>query len=141
MIAPIDDAVWPELCRYDAAAFGSDRRALLARLRAGPAERTCGAARWPHRGLPAGTRWADVRAAWAVGHEDDAAVARRSSRAMAAIDGPIYVDLADSHIAVGTWLEALGFTAQRPLTRMVYRRPAGFDDPARTYAVVGPEFG
>src|SRR5262249_7798443 len=31
-IAPIDDAVWPALCRYDAAAFGSDRGALLARL-------------------------------------------------------------------------------------------------------------
>src|SRR5262249_44123735 len=33
-IAPIPDAVWPALCPYDAAAFGSDRAALLAKLRA-----------------------------------------------------------------------------------------------------------
>src|SRR5262249_28588078 len=30
-IAPIADAVWPALCPYDAAAFGSDRAALLAK--------------------------------------------------------------------------------------------------------------
>jgi hypothetical protein len=45
------------------------------------------------------------------------------------------------HEKVRTWLEARGFTTQRPFTRMVYRRHTGFDDPAHTYAVVGPEFG
>ena len=63
------------------------------------------------------------------------------ARALAAVAGPLYVDVADAHPAIRAWLEARGFTTQRPLTRMVYRRRTGFDDPARTYAVVGPEFG
>jgi hypothetical protein len=29
----------------------------------------------------------------------------------------------------------------RPLTRMIHQRKQGFDDPAKTFAVAGPEFG
>jgi hypothetical protein len=42
---------------------------------------------------------------------------------------------------VRRFLEARGFSAVRPLTRMLYGRSQRFDDPVRTYAVVGPEFG
>ena len=38
-------------------------------------------------------------------------------------------------------LEARGFAAQRPFTRMLYGRSQRYDDEARTFAVVGPEFG
>ena len=127
---------------YDAAAFGADRGALLARLRGR---------------LPAGELVA-LRGGRVVGFllgrdgrtcaqlgplvADDDAIARALlARALAAIAGPLYIDVADAHPAIRTWLEARGFTTQRPLTRMVYRRRTGFDDPARTYAVVGPEFG
>ena len=34
-----------------------------------------------------------------------------------------------------------GFAAQRPFTRMLHRTSVRFGDVARTYAVVGPEFG
>ena len=39
------------------------------------------------------------------------------------------------------WLATLGFTAQRPLTRMLHRRARAFDDATRTFAVAGPELG
>ena len=57
------------------------------------------------------------------------------------IDGPVYIDLADAKTPIRAWLTELGFAAQRPLTRMLYRRATGFDDAARTFAVAGPELG
>ena len=39
------------------------------------------------------------------------------------------------------FLEARGFSAVRPFTRMLHGRSTRFDDPARTFAVLGPEFG
>jgi hypothetical protein len=60
---------------------------------------------------------------------------------IAAITGPIFIDLADSKAATRAFLEAQGFTFTRPLTRMVYGRAGAFDDGIRTFAVVGPEFG
>ena len=63
------------------------------------------------------------------------------ARALPAIDGPIYVDFADSKTGVRAWLADCGFAAQRPLTRMLLGRASGFDDEARTFAVAGPEFG
>ena len=63
------------------------------------------------------------------------------ARALPAIDGPIYVDFADSKTAIRAWLADCGFAAQRPLTRMLLGRALGFDDETRTFAVVGPEFG
>ncbi len=53
----------------------------------------------------------------------------------------MFIDLADAKAEVRGWLEARGFAAQRPLTRMLHGRSQRFDDAARTFAVVGPEFG
>ena len=36
---------------------------------------------------------------------------------------------------------AHGFASGRPLTRMMFGSSTRFDDPARTFAVIGPEFG
>ncbi len=141
-VAPIDDAIWPALCRYDAAVFGADRGAVLARLRG----------RLPAGELVArrGERIAgfllgrDGRTSSQLGPlvaEDDATAQALLARAIAAVQGPIYIDLADAQSAVRTWLETHGFAAQRPFTRMVYRRSTGFDDPVRTFAVAGPELG
>jgi hypothetical protein len=73
--------------------------------------------------------------------EDDATAQALLARALAGVSGPVYIDFADTKAAVRAWLETQGFTPQRPLTRMVYRRAQSFDDPARTYAVAGPALG
>ncbi len=73
--------------------------------------------------------------------EDDAIACALLARALDGLNDLVFIDLADAKNAVRAWLEARGFVAQRPFTRMLYRSSARFDDAARTYAVVGPEFG
>ena len=142
VIRPIDDAVFAELCRYDAAVFGADRSGVLARLRGRvPAAELVALREGNVCGLLLGR---DGRSATQLGPlvADDAAIARALlARGLAAIKGPVYIDLADAHQGLGAWLEGLGFAAQRPFTRMLHRRAAGFDDAARTFAVAGPELG
>jgi GNAT superfamily N-acetyltransferase len=139
---PITDTDWPALCAYDAAAFGAERSAVLAGLRG----------RRPAADLVAerGGRIAgfllgrDGRIASHVGPliADDDTVARALlARALDQLDGPVFVDFADAKTDVRHFLDGRGFSAVRPLTRMLHGRSQRFDDAARTFAVVGPEFG
>jgi hypothetical protein len=73
--------------------------------------------------------------------EDAGAAQALLVRALSSIEGPIYIDVADAKTGICRWLAQCGFSAQRPLTRMLLGRKTGFDDPTRTFAVVGPEFG
>jgi hypothetical protein len=73
--------------------------------------------------------------------EDDAIARALVARALERIDGPLFVDLAHSKTDLRRFLDAHGFAAVRPFTRMLYGAAARFDDPARTFAVLGPEFG
>jgi GNAT superfamily N-acetyltransferase len=141
-IRPLTDADWPALCAYDAAAFGAERGAVLAGLRGRlpavelMAERADGIAGFllGRDGMLAG-HLCPLTAA------DDAIACALVARALEALDGPLFIDLADDKTAVRRFLETRGFAAVRPFTRMLYGTPSRFDDPARTFAVVGPEFG
>jgi GNAT superfamily N-acetyltransferase len=141
-VRPITDADWPALCAYDAAAFGADRSAVLTGLRG----------RLPSAELVA-TR-AGAIAGFLLGRDgglaahigpliadDDAIGGALAARALKEIEGPVFVDLADSKRELRRFLDARGFAAVRPFTRMLYGSSARFDDAARTFAVVGPEFG
>jgi Acetyltransferase (GNAT) domain len=141
-VRPITDAVWPEICAYDAAAFSCERNLLLAGLRG----------RMPPAALVAlrGGRLVgfllgrEGRIATQLGPlvaEDAATAHALLKRAIAAITGPIFIDLVDSKTAIRAFLEAQRFAFTRPLTRMVLGKASAFDDGARTFAVVGPEFG
>jgi GNAT superfamily N-acetyltransferase len=142
MIRAIDDSVWPPICDYDAGAFGADRSNLLARLR----ERLPAAARVAERGgrIAGFLLGRDGRSATQLGPlvaEDDDTARALLAPALDAIDGAIYIDVADVKAGIHPWLAGHGFVSQRPFTRMLRGRAAGFDDPTRTFAVVGPEFG
>jgi hypothetical protein len=141
-IRPIADTDWTALCAYDAVAFGADRSALLQRLRG----RLPAAALVAQRGdLIAGFMLGrNGRSAAQIGPlvaEDDAVAHALLERAIPAIESPIYLDLADAKVEIRAWLAECGFSAQRPLTRMLLRRSTSFDDTSRTFAVIGPEFG
>jgi GNAT superfamily N-acetyltransferase len=141
-IRPITDADWPALCAYDAAAFGADRGAVLARLRGRLPTAELVAER--HGRIAGVLLGRDGRVAVQAGPliaEDDAVACALLARALDALPAPVFVDLADAKAAVRRWLEARGFSAVRPLTRMLYGRSQRYDDAARTFAVVGPEFG
>jgi ribosomal protein S18 acetylase RimI-like enzyme len=141
-IRAVTDADWPALCAYDAATFGAERGAVLAGLRG----------RLPSAELVA--ERADRVAGFLLGRDgmvaghlcpliadDDAIACALLAHALDRIDGPLFIDLADSKTDVRGFLDAHGFTAVRPFTRMVHGSSQRFDDAARTFAVVGPEFG
>jgi GNAT superfamily N-acetyltransferase len=141
-IRAVTDTDWPALCAYDAAAFGAERAAVLAGLRGRlPAAELVAERAGRIAGFLLG------RDGMLAGHlcpliaDDDAIACALVARALDALDGPLFIDLADDKAAVRGSLDAHGFIAVRPFTRMVHRSPQRFDDAARTFAVVGPEFG
>jgi hypothetical protein len=141
-VQPITDGMWSAICAYDAATFGSERDRLLAGLRG----------RMPPAALIAlrGDRLVgfllgrEGRIATQLGPliaEDTITARALLGRALVAVTSPVFIDLADSKPETRAFIEAQGFAFTRPLTRMVYGRADAFDDGARTFAVVGPEFG
>jgi GNAT superfamily N-acetyltransferase len=141
-IRPIRDEDWPALCAFDAAAFGAQRSAVLAGLRGRlPAAELIAQSGDRILGFSLGR---DGRMAAHIGPlvaENDAIACAILAHALDRIDAPLFIDLADAKPDVRVFLEARGFAAVRPFTRMLHGRSARFDDPARTFAVVGPEFG
>jgi GNAT superfamily N-acetyltransferase len=141
-IQPIDAGMWDALCAYDATIFGADRSDVLARMRGRlPASNLFAQRGGRIAGMLLGR---DGRTSAHLGPliaEDDAVAQALLGQALRAIGGPVYIDLADAKGAVHGWLEASGFSAQRPFTRMLLGRRESFDDGSRTYAVIGPEFG
>ena len=73
--------------------------------------------------------------------DDDAIACALAAHALERAQAPLFVDLADSKVELRRLLDARGFTAVRPFTRMIYGSSTRFDDAARTFAVIGPEFG
>jgi GNAT superfamily N-acetyltransferase len=141
-IEPITDVVWPALCAYDAAAFGNDRSQVLTRMRGRLPPADLVAQRDGRiSGMLLGR---DGRTASHLGPliaEDDEVAMALLARALSRIAGTVYLDLADAKTVVRAFLQAAGFSMQRPFARMLLGREASFDDVTRTYAVIGPEFG
>lgn len=139
---PIDNSGWPALCAYDAAVFSADRSKILARMRGRLPPANLYAERDGRiTGMLLGR---DGRTASHLGPliaEDDATAMALLGQALGHIAGPVYIDLADAKTKIRNWLETCGFSSQRPFTRMLLGRSQSFDDVARTFAVIGPEFG
>jgi hypothetical protein len=109
-IHAIDDSAWPALRAYDAAAFGTDRSAILARLRGRLPPADLFATRDGRLvGLLLGR---DGRTAAHLGPliaEGDTTAIALLERALNRINGTVYLDLADAKAQVRAWLEAAGF--------------------------------
>lgn len=133
---------FPALCAYDNAAFGAERPEILRHLlerqpaRAFLAERD---------GKLAGFSLArDGREALQIGPlvADSGEIALGLAyRALLETDHPVYMDVADRHAGLLSWLTRCGFSRQRPYTRMILGRREPFDDPQRVFAIAGPELG
>jgi GNAT superfamily N-acetyltransferase len=141
-IRPITEADWRALCAYDAAAFGAERSGVLDGLRGRlpPAELIA-----ERNGRIVGfSLGRDGGLASHIGPliADDDTVARAlTARALDAIDGRVFIDLAEAKTELCSFLDGCGFAVARPFTRMAFGSSARFDDAARTFAVAGPEYG
>ncbi|HZD62396.1 MAG TPA: GNAT family N-acetyltransferase [Xanthobacteraceae bacterium] len=141
-IRPVTDHDWPALCAYDAAAFGAERSAVLAGLRGRlPAAELIAERAGRVVGFVLGRDGARAAHVGPLIADDPSIASALISRALGALEGPVFVDLADSQHELRAVLDAHGFASGRPLTRMMFGSSTRFDDPARTFAVIGPEFG
>jgi GNAT superfamily N-acetyltransferase len=141
-IRAIADADWPALIAYDAAAFGAERSAVLAGLRGRlPAADLIASRNGRVAGFLLGRDGGLASHMGPLIADDDTVACTLAARALETLDGPVFIDLADAKTGLHSFLDGCGFAAARPFTRMAYRSSARFDDPARTFAVVGPEFG
>lgn len=75
-----------------------------------------------------------------VGDDEDDSIALLE-HAVARISGPIYLDVPERHGTLNAALVRLGFTVQRPFTRMAWRTDRIPGNPSRYFAAAGPELG
>ena len=126
-VRPIANPTGRRFAPIDAAAFGADRRAA-----ARPAARpTCRRWNWSRNAMAASPASCSAKTAAApprlgplIADDDDVAQVLLA-RALPAINGPIYIDFADSKTRLRKWLAESGFSEQRPLTRIGARPHAG----------------
>jgi GNAT superfamily N-acetyltransferase len=141
-VRALRDADWPALLELDARAFGASREALLRAL----------AARLPQAALVAERDGA--LEGFLLGREGREAcqlgplVARSPGAArallaagLAAVPAPLYLDIVDREPGLTAWLESLGFSFQRPFTRMVRGARAAPGEAGLVYCPAGPELG
>ena len=131
-----------QVAPVDRRLFGADRLELLFHLRRRQPDAAFGA--WRDGRLAGYVLARDGREATQLGPlaaADDTVAQSLAAAALGAVQGPVYIDVADARAGFIEWLEAGGFVLQRPYIRMVRGRAAGFDDPAWLYAIAGSELG
>lgn len=132
----------PGLADYDAVVFGGDRGQILAHLlERAPRLAFVAEENGVIRGFVLGR---DGREATQIGPliaDTPALATALADQALAGTSGPVYIDAVESQAALRDHLTAYGFRAQRGFTRMLLGRDTPFDDPARTFAIAGPELG
>jgi GNAT superfamily N-acetyltransferase len=141
-VKPAGDAELKTIADYDLPVFGEDRSALLGVwLRRQPLLAHIAVAGSRLAGFVLGR---DGRRATQVGplvaENADIAI-RLVDAALAAIEGPVLIDVPDRHAKVQAWLAERGFTVQRGYMRMLLGRSKPLDDESRVMAITGPEFG
>lgn len=141
-VRPLLDSDWPQLIALDAEVFGADRTALLQSLARRLPQAALVAER--QRRIAGFSLGRDGRVMAQLGPivaaDQDTAFALVTAMP-SRVPGPVVLDVPDCHAALEHWLVARGFSAERPLTRMVYQRAIAFDDTARLFAIAGPELG
>jgi hypothetical protein len=141
-IAPMGEASLDSVAAYDRTVSGTDRNDLLRHLFG---RYSAAAAMACRNGRICGFVLArDGRSCAQIGPliADDAAIALvLLQRALAAIAGPVCLDVGDHHPQMRAWLDANGFNPVTPFIRMIEGREEPFDDPRRVYVIAGPELG
>jgi hypothetical protein len=141
-VEAISDSAWAELCAYDAAIFGADRGNVLARLRGRLPEAEFCVWRGGHIvGFLLGRMGRRAAQLGPLVAESCEIACALLAQALETISTPVYIDFIDDKPLTARFLATAGFVAERPLTRMLFKRNTAFQNVAQSYAVAGPEFG
>lgn len=128
-----------DLLAGDRTASGCDRMALLSHLHARAPHLA-----WRHdsgAGHCLGRDGSDATQIGPVVAGNGQAAIDLAGAALSQITGPVFIDVPDHHETMMRWLSSIGFQPQRRFVRMLYGRSRPFDDPAKIYAIAGPELG
>jgi GNAT superfamily N-acetyltransferase len=141
-IEGISDSAWQQLCEYDASVFGADRSHVLGRFRTRLPEAEFCVWRGGHIvGFLLGRMGRKAAQLGPLVAESEEIACALLAQALETVSAPVYFDFVDDKPLTARWLATAGFVAERPLTRMLFKRKTSFQDTTQTYAVAGPEFG
>jgi GNAT superfamily N-acetyltransferase len=141
-VEPISDSAWKELCAYDATIFGADRSNVLSRLHGRLAEAEFCVWRGGHIvGFLMGRMGRRAAQLGPLVAESCEIACALLAQALETVSTPVYIDFIDDKPLTARFLATAGFVAERPLTRMLFKRNTAFQDVSQSYAVAGPEFG
>jgi GNAT superfamily N-acetyltransferase len=73
--------------------------------------------------------------------EDAATASALTMTALAETPGPVCIDIGDQHSSLADDLKVAGFSPLLPFIRMIHGRSEPYDNPARIFAIAGPELG
>ena len=133
---------WNQVVAMDSEAFGGNRGALLARLRARSRGFACAVRRAGRvRGFLLGREGRVATQLGPIVAEDEAHAIDLAAHAVTRVASPVIVDVLDRHQRLAAWLASQGFERERPYTRMTLGRDAPFGDPRCLAAIAGPELG
>ena len=141
-VRPMTPADLDAVAALDRAAFGADRRHLLAAFLKRANGRAFVASR--DGGIAGYVLTRDGRVADYLGPlvaENAAVAGTLLQQVLATTLRPALIDLADHHDGLRKLLEAAGFARERGYTRMLLGRTDPLDDPAQIFTIAGPEFG
>ena len=141
-VRQLQESDWPQTLALDGEAFGCDRSALLERLRGRSRGFACVLEHERRlRGFLLGREGRVATQLGPIVARDEASAAELAAHALRRVKAPVIVDALERHARFARWLEAHGFERERPYTRMVLQRDELFGDPARLFAIAGPELG
>lgn len=141
-IRPLLDSDWPQLLALDVEVFGADRSALLQSLaRRLPSAALVAECQGRIAGFSLGRNGRVMAQLGPIVAADRDTATALVTAMLSRVSGSVALDVPDCHAGLEQWLVARGFSAERPLTRMVYQRAFAFDDTARLFAIAGPELG
>jgi GNAT superfamily N-acetyltransferase len=142
MVESISDSAWKDLCTYDATIFGADRSNVLSRLRGRLPEAEFCVWRGGHIvGFLMGRMGRRAAQLGPLVAESCEIACALLAQALETVSIPVYIDFIDDKPLTARFLATAGFVAERPLTRMLFKRNTTFQDVSQSYAVAGPEFG
>ncbi|PWT70376.1 MAG: GNAT family N-acetyltransferase [Proteobacteria bacterium] len=138
-VRPLASSDVDRIARFDAIAFGAPRNTLLANWWSRAGTRGFELADEIGYGLIRRSRIASQLGPVVAATESSAIVLLDA--AIASMPGAVFVDVPEQWADIGAYLSTRGFAVQRPFQRMALGIDRPYGEPARVFAIAGPEYG